>query len=342
MDNRKIPLVAFGHLRELVLIPVIILLFVFGSFVHPAFFTWNNITSNIMGGTSVLAILVVAEALLIIAGKFDLSLQSTVALSPMLSVVLVASKMDGGLGTQLHPLLGIAVLFGVGIGIGMFNGLLVAWLRLNAFIVTLAMLILLQGITLGVSGGRTIANLPNAYTFIGLTKVAGLRLEVWIALIVIGVAAYAMRYSVVGRQIYAIGGNVEAARAAGVRVERVIFGLFVLAGLLSSLAGLVLTSRIASVSTGQGANIIFTVFAATVIGGIDLNGGRGRIIGAATGVLLLGIIQNLLVLLEVPPFWVTAIYGAVILVSMMIGEVTGALGTLFRLVFPGTKGGSKG
>lgn len=328
-------LAMLGNLRELVLIPVIILLFIFGSFMHPAFLTWNNITSNIMGSTSVLAIMVVAQALLIIAGKFDLSTQSTVALAPMVSVVLVSSTVDGGIGTQLPPFLGILILFAVGIGVGMFNGFLVARLKLNAFIVTLAMLILLQGLTLGVSGGRTIANLPDAYTFIGVTKFLGIRLEVWIAFLVIGGAAYVMRYTVVGRQIYAIGGNVEAARAAGVRVDRVIFGLFVLAGFLAALSGLVLTSRIASVSNGQGANIIFTVFAATVIGGIDLNGGKGRIIGAATGVLLLGIIQNLLVLLEVPAFWVTAIYGAVILVSMMIGEVTGALGTMFRFLRPG-------
>lgn len=335
------PLAALGQLRELVLVPVILLLVVLGAFVHPAFLTWNNITSNILGSASVLAIMVVAQALLIIAGKFDLSTQSTVALAPMVSVVLVADATDGGLGLNLQPLVGILALFAVGIGIGIFNGYLVARLRLNAFIVTLAMLILLQGLTLGVSGGRTIANLPEAYTYIGVTKFAGIRLEVWIALIVIAVGAYAMRYSVVGRQIYAIGGNVEAARAAGVRVERVIFGLFVLAGFLAALAGLVLTSRIASVSTGQGANIIFTVFAATVIGGIDLNGGRGRIVGAATGVLLLGIIQNLLVLLEVPTFWVTAIYGAVILVSMMIGEVLGGLGVFFRTLFVGWTNGPR-
>jgi len=334
VEEKRTPFAILAGLRELVLLPVIVLLIVFGSFMHPAFLTWNNITSNVMGGVAVLAIMVVAEALLIIAGKFDLSIQSTVALAPMLAAYLIVPAAVGGSGAELHPLLGIAVLFGVGLAVGVFNGFLVAKLNLNAFIVTLAMLILLQGLTLGVSGGRTISNLPDAFTFIGLTSFLGIRLEVWIALAVIGGAAYVMRFTVVGRHIYAIGGNVEAARAAGVRVERVIFGLFVLASLLASLAGLVLTSRIASVSIGQGSNLIFTVFAAAVIGGIDLNGGRGRIIGAATGVLLLAIIQNLLVLLEVPPFWVTAIYGAVILVSMMIGAITSSFGGLLLLISP--------
>jgi len=324
----RMGLAFLGSLRELVLVPVIVLLLIFGSLVHPAFLTWNNIVGNVMGGTSVLAILVVAEALLIIAGKFDLSLQSTVALAPMASAVLVVPTVYGGTGAELSPFLGIAIVFAVGLAVGMFNGFLVAKLKLNAFIVTLAMLILLQGLTIGISNGRTIANLPDAYNFIGMTRVLFIPLEVWIALAVIAGAAYFMRFHAIGREIYAIGGNVEAARAAGVRVERVVFGLFILASLLAALAGLVLTSRIASVSTGQGANIIFTVFAASVIGGIDLNGGRGRIVGAATGVLLLGIIQNLLVLLEVPPFWVTAIYGAVILVSMMLGAFAGYLGPL--------------
>lgn len=327
--GRRNPFAALSSLRELVLLPVIALLFVFGSLMHPAFLSWNNVTSNIMGGVSVLAIMVVAQSLLIIAGKFDLSTQSTVALAPMLAAWLIVPQALGGSGHELHPFLGFLVLFGVGIAIGMFNGFLVAKLNLNAFIVTLAMLILLQGLTLGVSGGRTLSNLPDSFIFIGLKSFLGIRLEVWVALIVIAVAAYAMRYTVVGRQIYAIGGNVEAARAAGVKVERIVFGLFVLAGILAALAGLVLTSRIASVSTGQGNNMIFTVFAAAVIGGIDLNGGRGRIIGAATGVLLLAVIQNLLVLLEVPPFWVTAIYGAIILVSLMIGAITSSLGGLY-------------
>ena len=337
MKPTKKPFAALSGVRELALLPVIALLLVFGSLMHPAFLTWNNVTSNIMGGVAVLAIMVVAQSLLIIAGKFDLSTQSVVALAPMVAAFLIVPQHLGGSGHELHPLLGMAVLFGIGIGVGVFNGFLVAKLKLNAFIVTLAMLILLQGLTLGVSGGRTISNLPDSFIFIGLTSFLGIRLEVWVALAVIAVAAYVMRFTVVGRHIYAIGGNVEAARAAGVRVERIIFGLFVLANALAALAGLVLSSRVASVSTSQGANIIFTVFAAAVIGGIDLNGGRGRIIGAATGVLLLAVIQNLLVLLEVPPFWVTAIYGAIILLSLMLGAITSSIGEFFTFLTSSNK-----
>jgi len=323
-----------ASIRELVLLPVIVIILLLGSWLYSGFLTWSNFTNNILGASAVLAIVVVAESLLLIAGKFDLSLQSIVALAPMASIILVVSPESGGLGSEVHPLLGLLILLLVGAGIGAINGFLVAYLRLNAFIVTLAMLILLQGVTMGVSSGRTIADLPDAYNFIAMTRFAGLPLEVWIAGVVVALAAYFMRYHVLGREIYAIGGNVEAARAAGVKVERVIFCLFVVAGALSALAGLILSSRIASVSASQGSDIIFTVFAASVVGGIDLNGGRGRIIGAGTGVLLLGIIQNLLLLSEVPPFWVTAIYGAVILVSMMIGVISGSIGRVFSIVLP--------
>jgi len=329
-------------LRQLVLLPAILVLMAIGSQLHPAFLTWDNILTNILAASGVLAVLVVAESLLIIAGKFDLSLQSTVALAPMISAWLVVAPDAGGAGVELNPFVGLLVLFAIGAGVGVFNGFLVSKLGLNAFIVTLAMLILLQGLTLGISSGRTITSLPDAYNFIGSTSLVGIPLEVWIAALVIAGAALFMRFHVTGREIYAIGGNVEAARAAGVRVERVIFGLFVIAGLLAALAGLMLTSRIASVTASQGSNIIFTVFAASVIGGIDLNGGRGRIVGAATGVLLLGVIQNILVLSEVPSFWVTAIYGAVILFSMMLGTIAGSFGEGVRLLgrFRGTPNAS--
>ena len=132
-----------------------------------------------------------------------------------------------------------------------------------------------------------------------------------------------LRYHRIGRAIYAIGGNAEAARAAGIRVERVTWGIYVVGGLLAALAGLMLTGRIASVVSSQGQNMIFYVFAAAVIGGISLNGGRGRLLGALTGVLLLGILQNVLTLAEIAAFWIDAAYGAIILVALILARVTG-------------------
>ena len=125
-----------------------------------------------------------------------------------------------------------------------------------------------------------------------------------------------------GRALYAIGGNAQAARVAGVRVDRVLWGTFIVAGMLAALAGLMLTGRIASVVPSQGQNMIFYVFAAAVIGGISLNGGKGRLLGALTGVLLLGILQNVLTLAEIPAFWIDAVYGAIILIALIITRLT--------------------
>ena len=131
-----------------------------------------------------------------------------------------------------------------------------------------------------------------------------------------------MRYHSFGRAIYAVGGNPEAARAAGIRVERVIWIVYIVGCGLAAFAGLLLTGRLASVLSGQGQNMIFTVFAACVIGGISLNGGRGTMFGALTGVLLLGVIANILTLSRIQSYWIDAAFGAVILISLVVAHLT--------------------
>jgi len=152
--------------------------------------------------------------------------------------------------------------------------------------------------------------------------ILGLPLAVWLAAIAFAVAAVMLRYHRLGRALYAIGGNAEAARAAGIRVERVVWGVYVIAGVLASIGGLAITGYVGAVSANQGNGMIFTVFAAAVIGGISLEGGRGTMFGALTGVLLLGLVQNLLTLAQVPSFWIQAIYGAIILGALMVARVT--------------------
>jgi simple sugar transport system permease protein len=196
-------------------------------------------------------------------------------------------------------------------------------LHLNAFIVTLAMLILLRGVTLGITNGKTLFDLPSEFLYLGSGKWLGVPVSIWIAGILYLLIGLFLRYHRIGRAIYAVGGNAEAARAAGIRVERLIWSLYVVAGLLAALAGLMLTGRIASVVASQGQNMIFYVFAAAVIGGISLNGGRGRLVGALTGVLLLGILQNVLTLSQIAAFWIDAAYGLIILVSLILARVTG-------------------
>jgi simple sugar transport system permease protein len=303
------------------LIPVLIVVFIIGALVHPAFLTPNNLT-NVLRQSSELAIVVIAQALILIAGKFDLSLESIVGLAPMLAAWLVSGVAIGGSGLGVDPVVALFVLFGVGVLVGAVNGGLVVKLGLNPFIATLAMLILLRGITVGLSGGKTLYDLPPAFLFLGNASPLGIPLPVWIAGVAFAVAGIFMRWHRVGRAIYAIGGNAEAARAAGINADRIVWGVYIVAGALAALAGLMLTGRLASVVSSQGDGMIFTVFAAAVIGRISLNGGRGSMLGALCGVLLLGIVSNILTLSRIEPFWISAAYGAIILLALLAARFT--------------------
>lgn len=229
----------------------------------------------------------------------------------------------GGSGLGLPVWAGILVVFAVGGLVGLFNGFLIVRLQLNAFITTLAMLILLRGMTVGMTNGRTLYGMPDAFLYLGNTKWLGLPVSIWIAAALYAIFGLFLRYHRLGRNLYAIGGNPQAARVAGIPVDRMVWGVFVVGGILAALAGLMLTGRIASVVASQGQNMIFYVFAAAVIGGISLNGGQGRLTGALTGVLMLGILQNVLTLAQILSFWIDACFGAIILVSLIITRLSG-------------------
>jgi simple sugar transport system permease protein len=309
--------------RELTLIPVIVLVIVIGAFASDAFLTVDNFL-NILQQSSELSVVVIAETLILLTGKFDLSLESVVGLAPMLGAWLITKDVEiGGSGVGLAWWLAIPVVLLTGAIVGAINGFLIVRLRLNAFIVTLAMLILLRGVQLGTTSGKTLFDLPAGYLYLGSGKWLGVPVSIWIAAILYIVFGLLLRYHRLGRSLYAIGGNPQAARVAGVRVDRVLWGTFIVAGMLAALAGLMLTGRIASVVPSQGQNMIFYVFAAAVIGGISLDGGKGRLVGALTGVLLLGILQNVLTLAEIPAFWIDAVYGAIILIALVVSWATG-------------------
>ncbi|MBV9750238.1 MAG: ABC transporter permease, partial [Acetobacteraceae bacterium] len=201
------------------------------------------------------------------------------------------------------------------------NGFLVVRLRLNAFIVTLAMLIVLRGVLVGATQGGTLFDLPQPFYALASTTLLGLPVSVWIAAAAFALAGLLLRYHRLGRALYAIGGNAAAARAAGIRVSRIRWAVFVIGGVLASVGGLVVTGYVGAVNANQGNGLIFTVFAAAVIGGISLDGGKGTMFGALTGVVLLGVVQNVLTLAQVPSFWIQAIYGAIILASLMMARV---------------------
>jgi simple sugar transport system permease protein len=319
--------IIINWIRELALLPVIVLLVIVGAFENPAFFTVANLI-NVAQLAAPLGIVVVAETLILLTGKFDLSLQSTYGLAPMVGAWLIVSPAGQGLGTDWNPFIGIAIVLLIGLVVGAFNGFLVIKLGFNAFIFTLAMLILLSGIQVGIVNGRTIYHLPDEFIFLGVQNLLGVPISVWVAGAIFLLSALFLRYHRVGRAIYAIGGNTEAARAAGIRLDRIRIGVFIVASLLAAVAGLITTGQVAAVTASQGQNLIFSVFAAAVIGGISLDGGRGRMVGALTGVILLALVTNILNLL--PPnlaqfqtFWIDAATGLIILIALGLTRLIG-------------------
>jgi simple sugar transport system permease protein len=314
--------VVINWFRELTLVPVIIVLMIAGAIVNPVFFTTSNLINVAQGGAD-LGMVVVAESLILLTGKFDISLQGTFGLAPLLGAWLIAPKLSSGLGTQWSPWVGLLIVLGVGLLVGTFNGFLVIKANFNAFIFTLAMSILLTGLQLGWLGGQTVYDLPAAFIYIGSASWFGVPVSVWVTVATFVVAALFLRYHRVGRAMYAIGGNLEAARAAGIKVDRIRIGVFMLASVLAAVGGLMQAGRVTAVTAGQGSNLIFGVFAAAVIGGISLDGGRGRMIGALTGVILLSLVTNILTLSEISSTWIDAVDGAIILIALGLARVIG-------------------
>ncbi|MET9452991.1 ABC transporter permease [Streptomyces cinerochromogenes] len=320
-DQRAARAVLLRRARELALVPALLLLMVLGAVVNDSFLTERNLIS-ILGASAALAMVVLAESLVLITGRFDLSLESVVGIAPAVGALLVLPAARSGWGTEVPAPVALLAVLVAGATVGAFNGILVVRFGLNAFIVTLAMLIVLRGLLVGATKGRTLFGMPDSFYALATTTFLHVPLSVWLAAVAFTVAGGVLRYHRVGRALYAIGGNADAARAAGIRVERVMLGVFVTAGVLASLGGLLQTGYVGAISANQGQNMIFTVFAAAVIGGISLDGGKGTMFGALTGVVLLGVVQNLLTLAQVPSFWIQAIYGGIILVALVIARVT--------------------
>ncbi|MYS80806.1 ABC transporter permease [Embleya scabrispora] len=307
--------------RELALVPALVALVVLGGLVNDTFLTKANLIS-ILGSSAALALVTLAASLILIGGKFDLSLESTVGIAPALGAMVVLPASAAGFGIELPSAVGLLIMLVAGAVIGAVNGFLVVKLQLNAFIVTLAMLIVLRGLQVGMTEGKTLFEMPESFFTLATSTFLEVPLSVWLAAAAFAIAGFVLRHHRVGRALYAIGGNPAAARTAGIRVDRVLMGVYIVGGALAALGGLVLTGYVGAISPNQGDGMIFTVFAAAVIGGISLDGGKGTMTGALTGVLLLGVVQNLLTLAQVKPFWIQAIYGGIILVSLMVSRLT--------------------
>jgi simple sugar transport system permease protein/ribose transport system permease protein len=311
----------FGRYQDLALVPAIIVLLIVGAVLSPIFLTSGNLIA-VLQQQSELSLLVLGQALILIVGKMDLSLESTIGIAPALAIALIIPTASNGLGVELPAWAAIPLCLAAGAAIGAFNGFLILKVGLSGFMVTLGMLTMLRGLQTALTRGQTLFDVPESFLYLGATSWFGLPAAVWICVLLFAGGIFVMSYLRQGRSLYAVGGNKEAARAAGIRVDRVVWVVLIIGSLLAAIAGILMTGRLGTVAVTQGSGMIFKVFAAAVIGGISLQGGRGTLFGALSGVLLLGLVDNILRLQGVSGYFIDASYGAVIILALIVTRFT--------------------
>ena len=295
----------FRERREATVGLMLIAVFVGLTLTSPYFLTTRNLF-NVAREISVVGIVALGEALVIISGGIDLSVGSTIGLSAVLGAMAAATGW---------PMLGIVAALATGAIVGLVNGLLVTRARINPFITTLGTLSVARGSALLVTRGEPQA-FDNWAAFLGGGRLAGIPIQflllVALALIV-SVFAARTRW---GRDIYAVGDNVRAARLSGLNVRAVRTLVFVLAGLLAGLGGLLLAGMLANADPNLGSGYELDVIAAVVLGGVALSGGRGSIGGVVIGAALMGLLRNAFVLLNVSGYWQIITIGLVVIVAV--------------------------
>lgn len=274
----------------------------------PRFGTWGNI-SNILQQNSIIGIVACGMLLMIVVGGFDLSVGAVGATSSVVAATLIVS-----VSTEV----GIAAALVVGIVVGIVNGFFISVVGMNAFVVTLGTQTLLTGLLFVATQASPVYGVPDWLTEVGLGRV-GIIPNATIAFIVVGVTVWGvLRYTRFGHYIYAVGGNKDAARLAGVPVNRVIIATYAVGGLLAAVAGVLLLGQTGVGQPNSATAWPLAAIAAVVVGGVPLSGGVGRVSSVVMGTFLLGVVANALNLSGVSPYWQPAVTGAVILAAVGI------------------------
>ncbi len=298
----------------------LILLVIALSILSDKFLTVEN-GWNVMRQISVNVVISVGMTLVILSGGIDLSVGSVLAFSGAVA----AGLLKNGISIQAADLfIGFTVLGAVlaalivGAALGFFNGLMITRFAIPPFVATLAMLTIARGLTMLWTGGFPITSLGPKFAFLGTGWFLSVPMPVWISAAVVAVFYFISKKTRWGRYIYAVGGNERAALLSGLNVQKIKLLVYTLAGLLAAAGGILVTARLDSAQPNAGMGYELDSIAAVVIGGTSLSGGRGSIMGTVQGALIIGVLNNGLVLLNVSPFWQQVIKGVVILLAVAI------------------------
>ena len=306
------PLRFIARQRELSLVIVMLALGAFVAIQAPQFLSRANLV-QVSVLASIIGIAAVGQAIVVLTRNVDLSVEAIIGLVAFAVADLLAGR------TLTEPA-AIGVGLGIGLVLGMGNGILVGALKVPAIVATLGTLSIYRGLLLVLAGGKqvTLTDLPEGYTSISRTDIAGIPVFFVLAVVIVAIAAVLLRQSRFGRQVYAVGSNPEAAAVIGIRAGLVTFVAFTACGLLAGVAGILWGMEFGTVNASSATGVTLSVIAAVVVGGVNIFGGSGTVVGAGLGALFLAFIQNALILLRLSQFWLQAIYGVVILVAVLL------------------------
>lgn len=301
----------FGLLRGQGLVLVLIGLIIFFDTKSGLFLTSGNI--EVIATTAAgLGIMAVAQTLLVVSGGIDISVGGVVAVC---SVVLGLCDQNG-----LNIWVALLLTLGTGALVGAMNGLVIIRLGVDPLVTTLGTLSITQGLGYVVSTTNTLVLQHSSYLTLGTGHLIGLPVSVVLFIVVLIVGLGTERVTPTGRKIYAIGGNLEAARLSGLRVDRIRWILYVLSGISAALAGAIITSQLGTSSPQIGTTFLLSVITAVILGGASLQGGRGSVIGTTVAIAILGVLQNGFGILRVSSYTQEIVLGALLIVAVLIDQ----------------------
>jgi ribose/xylose/arabinose/galactoside ABC-type transport system permease subunit len=295
---------------------LVIIIFVFGGIVSKTFFSVLNI-SNLFSQSSILGLLALAESVVLITGNFDLTIEQNMVFTASVGGYLVSTS-DIIHGPHLNPIACVIIMILVGALLGLINGLLIGYLGMNAFMGTLSMQVTILGLNLFIFHGVRIFPFPNSFTFFGSGKIGPVPFPLIGLIIIFIIFHFILTRTVLGRSLFAVGGNRSAAKVIGVDDKQVICIAYVISGAICGLAGWAIAGRMGSASPNMSTSMLLLAIAAIVIGGVNLNGGSGTIIGIFGGIFLMVAVSNIMNSSRMDPYIINFFVGLTILIVVLI------------------------
>ena len=290
---------------------ILLVICIFATILSPSFLSVTNLF-NVFKQITVAGVVGCGMTFVILTGGIDLSVGSILGLSGVLAA--------GVLESTGNPVFAIALALAVGVLCGAINGFFVSFCEIPPFISTLGMMTLLRGCVLVYTKGSPISIKSDAYKFFGKGAIAGIPVAVIILILLFLLAHYILTQTSYGRSIYAFGGNREAARLSGISTRFTEWMAYTINGLLCGIAGVILTARLGSAQSTSGTGIEMDAIAAVILGGTSLSGGVGFVLPTVVGAMIMGIIDNILTLMNVNPHATNIVKGAVILIAVLVDK----------------------